>query len=70
MKKITITLNDEAEAYFNEVAYSLDGGTAKVASQSEVINHCLCELAAFEKTMEQDVTGFLSDKMNETQLQG
>ena len=60
MKKITVTLSDEAEKYFNEVQYSLDNGE-KVATQSEVINHCLIELAKFEEYAGQDVTGYIRD---------
>lgn len=60
-KKITVTLSDEAEKYFNEVAYSLDKGDGKVATQSEVINHCLTELALFEENAGQDVTGWLKE---------
>ena len=60
-KKITITLTDEAEAYFNEVAYSLDNGDGKVATQSQVINHCLMELSLFEKLSGTDVTGYMRD---------
>ena len=61
MKKITVTLSDKAEKYFNDVAYSLDNGDGKVATQSEVISHCLEELQMFEEASGQDVTGYLRD---------
>lgn len=60
-KKITITLTDEAEEYFNEVQHSLDDGNGKVATQSQVINHCLMELSVFEVMTETDVTGYIRD---------
>ncbi len=60
-KKITITLSDDAYEYFCEVAYSLDKGDGKVATQSQIINHCLLELAIFEKLAGQSVTGYLSE---------
>lgn len=62
MKRLTIILSDKAEKYFNEVAYSLDYGDGKVATQSQVINHCMEELADFEEQIDQDVTGFLRDR--------
>jgi hypothetical protein len=58
-KKITITLSDAAEQYFNEVAASLDYGDGKVVNQSQVVNHCLEELALFEKTVDTSVTDWL-----------
>lgn len=61
MKRITVTLSDKAEKYFNEVAYSLDYGDGKVATQSQVISHCLEELALFEENAGQDVTGYLEE---------
>lgn len=62
MKRLTIILSDKAEKYFNEVAYSLDYGDGKVATQSQVINHCMEELADFEEQIDQDVMGFLRDR--------
>ena len=61
MKRITVTLSDEAEKYFNEVQYSLDFGDGKVATQSQVISHCLEELALFEGASGLDVTGYLRE---------
>lgn len=60
-KKITVTLSEHAYEYFCEVAYSLDKGDGKVATQSEIINHCLLELAVFEKMAGNSVTGYLSE---------
>lgn len=62
MSKKTIILSKEAEEYFNEVAYSLDYGDGKVASNSQIINHCLEELALFEKYTNESVTGYLANK--------
>lgn len=61
MKRITITLSDKAEEYFNDVIYSLDNGDGKVATHSQVINHCLEELALFEENAGQDLTGYLRE---------
>lgn len=60
MKKITVTLTDKAEKYFNEVAYSLDF-EGRTATQSEVISHCLQELSDFEQTFGGDLTTFLQE---------
>lgn len=62
MKKITVTLSDKAEKYFNEVQYSLDYGDGKIATQSQVINHCLKELALFEEFSGTDVTGYIREQ--------
>jgi hypothetical protein len=43
MKKITVTLSDEAEKVFNDIMYSLakeEDGTG-MCTQSEAINHAL-----------------------------
>lgn len=61
MKTIRVTLSEKAEAYFNEVAYSLDFGDGKRLTNSQIINHCLEELADFEVTEGQPVTGYLED---------
>lgn len=61
MKKLTVKLSPEAEKYFNDVAYSLDYGDGKGATNSQVINHCLEELALFEKHAGQSVTGYLKE---------
>ncbi len=61
MKKITITLSEKAEKYFNEVSYSLDDGSGKPATNSDVINHCLEELYDFEKMTEMQVTEYLKE---------
>ena len=59
-KKITVTLSEDAYEYFCEVAYSLDKGDGKVATQSQIINHCLLELKVFEALAGESVTGWLS----------
>jgi len=58
-KKITITLDDVAERHFNEVAYSLDLPHKSKASYSDIINHCLNELRAFEDITDDQVTNWL-----------
>lgn len=60
-KKITVTLSEDAYEYFCEVAYSLDYANGKVPTQSQIINHCLLELAVFEKMAGNSVTGYLSE---------
>jgi len=60
-EEMNIQLSPEAQAYFNEVAYSLDYGDGKVATHSQVINHCLLELAAFEKRHGTSVTDHLRE---------
>lgn len=56
MKKITVTLNDEAEKMFNEIMYSLpkDPDGSGMCSQSDAINYALIQLAAAEKQAEED----------------
>lgn len=61
-KKITVTLSEKAEKYFNDVAYSLDYGNGKVATNSQVISHCLEELALFEEHAGESVTGHLKGR--------
>jgi hypothetical protein len=62
-KRITVFLSDRAEKYFAEVQYSLDipqaDGSIKTANQSQVITHCLEELALFEKITQDQVTNYL-----------
>ena len=56
MKKITVTLNDEAEAFFNEIMYSLakeEDGTG-MCTQSDAINYALLSLQEFEQMFEDD----------------
>jgi len=51
MKKITVTLSDEAEAYFNEIMYSLpkeEDGTG-MCTQSDAINYALMALEDLEE---------------------
>lgn len=60
-KKITITLSKKAEEYFNQIDYSLDYGDGKIVTQSQVINHCLEELALFEEHAGQSLTGYLKE---------
>ena len=56
MKKITVTLSDKAEAYFDEIMYSLpkyaDG--SGMCTQSQVINYTLVSLQAAEKKWENE----------------
>jgi hypothetical protein len=64
-KKITITLSDKAEKFFNQVYGTLDnprpnGGYG--CNQSEVINWCLEALADFEEVEGQDLVGWLEYK--------
>lgn len=48
-KKITITLSDKAEKYFNELMYSLPGKNGEgLCTQSEAINESLETLSDFE----------------------
>lgn len=51
MKKITVTLSDKAEAYFDDIMYSLpkyaDG--SGMCTQSQAINYALVSLQAAEK---------------------
>jgi hypothetical protein len=56
MKKITVTLSDEAEAYFNEILYSLPkpGTEGDLCTQSDAINYALLSLQEFEKMFEDD----------------
>ena len=51
MKKITITLNGEAERFFNEIMYSLPkpGTEGDLCSQSDAINHALISLSEMEE---------------------
>ena len=56
MKKITVTLSDKAEAYFDEIMYSLpkyaDG--SGMCTQSQAINYALVSLQAAEKKWENE----------------
>ena len=64
MKKITVTLNDEAEKFFNEIMYSLPkepDGTG-MCSQSDAINYALLSLQEFERIMEGDITCFTDEE--------
>lgn len=60
-KKITVILSDKAEKYFNEVAYSLDFGDGKVATNSQVVNYVIETLAMVE-TVVGDPVDFLSEQ--------
>lgn len=59
-KKITVTLSDKAERYFNELRYSLetDKGPATI---SQCINESLETLADFEKVTENQLANWLDD---------
>jgi hypothetical protein len=61
MKKIAVTLDGEAEQYFYEVAYSLDTDDGKLATHSDIINHCLAELGLFERIAGQSLTDYLEE---------
>lgn len=63
-KKITITLDDVAEKYFNEVMFSLDL-PHKTASQSDVISHILNEAAAFECITQDQLSNWLDNNHKE-----
>jgi len=54
MKKITVTLNDEAERFFNEIMYSLPkpGTEGDLCTQSDAINHALISLSEMEDYIE------------------
>lgn len=58
-KKITVTLSEKSEKYFNEVAYSLDSGDGKVATNSDVINWALGALSDFEDNAGEDLLSWL-----------
>ena len=59
MKKITITLSDEAERFFNEIMYSLPKETdgSGMCTQSEAINYALLNLSIFENIYESPYIG-------------
>lgn len=59
-KKLSVALSEKAEKYYNEVAYSLEGKKG-VATQAEVVNHCLEELSLFEELAGQSVTDYLQE---------
>jgi len=54
MKKITVTLNDEAERFFNEIMYALPkpGTEGDLCTQSDAINHALISLSEMEEHYE------------------
>lgn len=58
-KKITVTLSEKSEKYFKEVAYSLDSGDGKVATNSDVINWALEILSDFEDNAGEDLLSWL-----------
>jgi hypothetical protein len=64
-KKITITLSDKSEKFFNQVHGTLDVPDGKggfKCSQSDAINRCLEALADFEEHEGQDLVGWLEYK--------
>lgn len=63
MKRITVKLEGKAEKYFHEVAYSLDTPDGELATHSEIINHCLTELAMFEDKMGESISDYFSDEI-------
>ena len=60
-KKITITLSDKAEKYFNEVKYSLEPKGFGIATNSEVINEILEVNGYFERLEDIDVCGWINE---------
>lgn len=54
--KVTVDLTDKAKAYYNEVAYGLDFGDGKCATQTQVINYMLETLS--------DIEGKFGDPVN------
>lgn len=54
-KKITITISDENEEYFNKLLYELDNGDGKVTTNSQVINDTLFYASVIEKLSEQQL---------------
>ena len=60
-KKITITLSDKAEAYFNEVMYSLTDENDKPCNQSMAISESLETLAVFEKVTDNQLRNWVED---------
>lgn len=65
MKRITITLSEKAEKYFNEVAYSLDKGDGKIATNSEVVNYILESMSAIEDIVGDPLTFIGEHVLNE-----
>lgn len=59
MANLNITLNPVQDQYFAEVAYSLDLPHKK-ASISDIYNHMLGELAAFEKITGDQLSNWLN----------
>lgn len=58
-RKITVTLSEKAEAYFNELMYSIDDGSGKPATQSDCINWALESHADFEANAGVDLVSHL-----------
>jgi len=52
MKKITITLSDEAEKFFNEYSLPKEEDGMGKCTQSDAINHALMNLKEFEEEHE------------------
>lgn len=66
-KKITVTLSDKAEKYFNDVMYGLTDKDDKPASQSLAISESMETLGLFEATTDNQMRNWLDDftKLNE-----
>lgn len=62
MKKITVTLSDKAEKYFNDVMYGLHVSDYRMCTQSEAINEILETNLDFESKEDTNVSGYLEDK--------
>jgi hypothetical protein len=64
MKKITVTLSDNAEKVFNEIMYSLpkheDG--SGMCTQNQAVSYAFETIGLFEKEMETDIITFLKEK--------
>jgi hypothetical protein len=59
MKRITITLSNKAEKFFNEVAYSLEPtGNRPVSTQNEIVNHVFETLSDIEDKLNSEDTDF------------
>lgn len=66
MKKITVTLSNDAEKYLNELMYSLTGKDDKAATQSECINESLETLAMFESLTDNQLRNWNTDFVKNT----
>jgi hypothetical protein len=63
-KIITVKLEGKGYEQYVNVAYSLDLGKGK-CTNSEIINHCLTELALFEEFTDDQLTNWLESNYPE-----